>query len=249
MIYNRMFSATIAAGVISSFGVWAHSQTATAEWLNPVSGNWTDATKWSTAPTYPNSNLYDVVLGAEGQDYVVQLGTDTVLHSLTIDSPSATLKQTSRTLTVQNVFTLDGGVYLSEGGHLANTAVSINNGEFRSRFNASLTNVTFQDSLSGTIRGLFTVYDGLELDSSILHLGTGGGFKFELQGTTNTLSGTGQIVFDSESGSLQAEGSSTSSMIIGEGIQIRTGLGNGSISATSNLIKSYFQKLWTAAPG
>ena len=46
----------------------ARAATATAEWLAPVSGNWTDATKLSTNPNYPNNGA-----PAPGDSYHVHI--------------------------------------------------------------------------------------------------------------------------------------------------------------------------------
>src|SRR5688572_768497 len=80
----------------------ATAQTITAEWLNPVSGDWREAAKWSTNPQIPNSNIYDAHIDALGTAYQVELITGSEyplsLHNLLLNSPSATLRHTSGTL-------------------------------------------------------------------------------------------------------------------------------------------------------
>src|SRR5688572_17412693 len=89
---------TIAAAGIAVASVMslAPAQTITAEWLNPVSGNWTDATKWSTNPNYPQNGTpagssYQAIIDALGQAYTVTVDSAITVGSLTLDSADATL--------------------------------------------------------------------------------------------------------------------------------------------------------------
>ncbi|QNN24041.1 hypothetical protein HED60_17780 [Planctomycetales bacterium ZRK34] len=67
-----------------------------AYWLNPVSGKWSEASKWST-PVYPNrdypnmGDAYDVTIDAAGADYTITMDIGATLHSLVVDAPSLTL--------------------------------------------------------------------------------------------------------------------------------------------------------------
>ena len=76
-----------------------------ANWLNPASGVWTDAAKWSTSPTFPNNGApnagdhYDALIAAIGSPYTVTLNTNVGVDSLTLDSPDATLLHTEGKLT------------------------------------------------------------------------------------------------------------------------------------------------------
>src|SRR5881398_1486318 len=52
------------------------AQTVTASWLSAVSGNWTDGTKWSTSPDYPNNNgttNYNAAISPVGSPYTIGL--------------------------------------------------------------------------------------------------------------------------------------------------------------------------------
>src|SRR5687768_8580607 len=74
----------------------------TSSWTTAVSGNWTDATKWSSHPFAPNNGSppgasYDAVLAAIGAAHTVTLSSAITIDSLSIDSAAATLRQTSST--------------------------------------------------------------------------------------------------------------------------------------------------------
>lgn len=80
-------------------GAACAAQPITSHWLNPVSGNWTDGSMWSSAPYYPSNgqafgSLFHAVIDAAGAPYEVTmgLGGPTVsLQSLTMQSADATL--------------------------------------------------------------------------------------------------------------------------------------------------------------
>ncbi len=100
----------------------ARAQQLTATWLNPVSGNWTDPTQWST-PNFPNNGnpagtTYHAVIDAVGGPYTVTLGESVALTSLTVDAADATLDLTSGTLTVNNDWSVSNGRLVLNGGTL-----------------------------------------------------------------------------------------------------------------------------------
>src|SRR5690349_16611660 len=71
----------------------------TANWLNPVDGNWTDPTKWSSNPVYPHSGspAAAATVGAGGSAYTVTLDAGSALGgSITVDS--LTLNSTDATV-------------------------------------------------------------------------------------------------------------------------------------------------------
>ena len=80
--FHRRRNLRIAAALATAAMTAASRGGTTANWLSSVSGSWTDATKWSTQPVFPNngsptaSDSYDVVVGAAGASYAVW-NTDT----------------------------------------------------------------------------------------------------------------------------------------------------------------------------
>jgi hypothetical protein len=102
----------LVAASVALITVPLHAQV-TATWLNPVSGSWTDPTKWSTDPVYPNNGIaganYDVRIGSPGAPYTVSSSTDISVHSLTLDSSNVTLKLGAGELVVSDGLTIAGG--------------------------------------------------------------------------------------------------------------------------------------------
>ena len=97
---TRAMTASLLVTAVSLGGTTTATGQTTATWLSPVSGSWTDASKWSTSPTYPRNgqptaaDIYDVVIDATGSAYTVStetLGFDFTLNSLTLNSPDATV--------------------------------------------------------------------------------------------------------------------------------------------------------------
>src|SRR5687768_11049203 len=62
-----------------------------SNWLSAVNGTWSDASKWSTNPNYPNNGTppattYDAVIDAIGSAYVVTLNSNVTVDMLTLNS-------------------------------------------------------------------------------------------------------------------------------------------------------------------
>lgn len=100
---------------------------ATATWLNPVSGNWVEAAKWSTNPIYPNNDsppgtTYDVTIAAGGAGpYGVALNSTISLNSLTLNSADVTVTQGNGTF-VPGVLDIQAG-YFRLGTTVANSLI------------------------------------------------------------------------------------------------------------------------------
>ena len=68
----------------------------TSRWVNPVNGDWGDATKWST-PDFPNNgspspgSRYHAVIDAVGGPYQVTLRNSVTVDRVTLDSPDSIL--------------------------------------------------------------------------------------------------------------------------------------------------------------
>ena len=74
----------------SSLGATASS------WLAPVSGSWTDGTKWSTAPFFPNNGeplgtTYDVTIGSPNVPFDVLADQPIAIETFVMNAPAATL--------------------------------------------------------------------------------------------------------------------------------------------------------------
>src|SRR5438105_1223191 len=99
---RRRFSLLIILMSLAALGSRqsAYAQSQVANWVNPVSGNWFDVSKWSTNPNVPNGSQFDVVIDAFGANYQITMNSSLSLDSLSVNSASAILNQTSGTLGV-----------------------------------------------------------------------------------------------------------------------------------------------------
>ena len=98
----------------------ASAQQVTANWLNAVSGNWTDATRWST-PQIPNNvvpggTTYHAVIDAVGAPYTVTLNGAATLDRFTLSSADATLRLVSGQLSFWQPSVVQEGTLRVEGG-------------------------------------------------------------------------------------------------------------------------------------
>lgn len=97
-------------------------------WLNPVSGNWSDAANWSTDPVYPandsptTGDIYDVTIDVTGAAYTVKLDADITLNSLTLNSSDLTLV-TYQDLNIAGTLNLQSGSFRPLNGKLSNAAI------------------------------------------------------------------------------------------------------------------------------
>lgn len=119
-------SLLLAAALVAASGP-AWGQTA-ASWLSPVGGTWTDGSKWSTNPNYPNDGMpsgftYDATIAATGTAYGVGLSSDLTVQSFTLNSGDATFTQSGGEFDAGAV-TLGAGTYNATGGMLAASSVS-----------------------------------------------------------------------------------------------------------------------------
>src|SRR5687768_16098805 len=92
------FAAVVIAAALSAAGPVRAATS--ASWTTAVSGLWTDASKWSTNPNYPNNGTpggttYDAGIAASGAAYEVTFAGIATVDSLTLNSADATLRQNS----------------------------------------------------------------------------------------------------------------------------------------------------------
>jgi hypothetical protein len=197
-----------------------------ARWLNPVSGQWDDPSKWSTDPVFPNNGTpagttYDALVDATGTPYTVTVARNPVLDRLTIDSPDATVSAYDQTLTA-GVVDLRAGTLSLDSGWLVGARVQSSGGQFQIGVNGRLDRVTL--AMPSFTTGGFFVSNRLTLEDTTVHLyGTS---TTGLRGS-GTLDGTGRILFDGTSNGVIGDFALT----IGPGISIETGTRGGTIGA------------------
>ena len=94
-----------------------------ASWLGPVSGNWTDPTKWSTDPIYPNNgtpsgSLYDAIITAgnsafPGYPVMINPGDDVTVNSLRLGI--SRLIQDGGSVTIGTTNATSAGLQIGDG--------------------------------------------------------------------------------------------------------------------------------------
>jgi hypothetical protein len=114
-------SAMAFSSLLAFFGAPARGQTA-ANWVNPVSGPWTDVTLWSTNPAYPNNgqplpgDTYHARIAATGGEYTIALASDIALSALTLNASQATFDHTAGLLGIDSAMNIAAGTFLFGGG-------------------------------------------------------------------------------------------------------------------------------------
>ena len=102
----------------------AAAVTIPSSWLAAASGDWDDATQWSTDPNFPNNgsplatDTYDVTIDATGPPYTVTLDTNITIDNLSLDSSDATVSHTTGTFVVTGTAAVSNGTYAVNGGTL-----------------------------------------------------------------------------------------------------------------------------------
>ncbi len=81
-----------------------------ASWLAATNGNWTDSTRWSTDPFFPNNGNngvdYNVTIGVTGAAYDVNLDSDITVENVTQSSADASLVLGDFRLTINQNYAL-----------------------------------------------------------------------------------------------------------------------------------------------
>ena len=144
-------------------------------WLNPIDGNWSDASNWSDGvPTVDD----DVVIDADGSEYTVTVDTNAEVAGLTLGSADATLSLIFRTLTVNGDFNINAGSVGVFASTITGTGTLTNNGHIRSEAGNTIVpdlvnNGTLTVSSTGGSNGLLTVQSQLVNSGTITINNTG----------------------------------------------------------------------------
>lgn len=151
-------------------------------WASAVSGNWSDASKWS--PSGAPAAGERVVVNASGAAYTVTLDVSPTIGSLDLTSASATVDLGSASVTADSVSYLSAGIIRSSGAGFSGRGSLVFNGA-----------VTMYGSLSSALPVALTPAGNLTLKGeSDLHA--------RLY-PTESLRNAGVIVLDAYGGSLQ----------------------------------------------
>ena len=203
-----------------------------ASWSAAADGYWTDASKWSSKPNYPNNgtpagSTYDVTIG---KPYTVTLDQNVAVNSLML-SGGAILSQTNGTLTLTGNLAIQSGQYrladaIISGGRLTTAGAST--------LVVLPTYVWTPATLDGLIvAGNVDVQDTARLVSATDLVLDAGRIRLLNQSTLEldgTITGQGQILFSGSNAASKVTPSSVSLMIDPQ-VTIRTGGGSGIVGA------------------
>jgi hypothetical protein len=216
-------------------------------WSAAINGNWTDATKWSSNPNYPNNNTptgtnYTATIAAGSAAYTVSIAQNITVDGLTLNSASATVQQTAGVLDVNGTLDLKAGSYQLVVGTLQNARVQSEGGTFSlggQGFVPVLDGITLATPLTIEQPAPAFMQDGLTLDHTTITLNgqTSGGFSSgaHLYASGDmTLGGTGTVVFANGDDSLgDFSGLSTGTFTIGPNITLQASSGEGYLGGNS----------------
>ncbi|BBO33538.1 hypothetical protein [Lacipirellula parvula] len=121
-VWSNLLRYTLSAVIIASAAAGAHAQL-TAQWSAPVSGQWTQASRWSTAPLAPTSLGDRATLGVQGAPYVVTAQT-VAIDRISVASPDATLRVEGGVVSAANGIDVSAGKLELISGAIENTRIS-----------------------------------------------------------------------------------------------------------------------------
>lgn len=212
----------------------AHAQTV-SQWLTATSGNWTDASRWSTNPFYPTngngSPNYRAEILATGSSYTITLNSAVTLDSLLLSSSNATIAHTSGTLSLLGTATLSAGTYQLNGGTIAggtidNTASHLT---VTSNVNNTFDGVSFLGGFSLGFGQKAKIRNGLSATGTVGVIGTNALLAFTTSGVLNA-----NLVNVQLGNALSIEGTSTLTQAAASTIAGRFRIGTQAYTAGAN---------------
>ena len=206
---------------------------ATAVWINPSGGFWDVASNWDTG-VVPGANDDVLIEVTSGGVVTYRTGSNTVRS---VEVGTGVLTLTGGTFTVTNDVSVRDRLQLA-GGTLANTTIlNLGPGQV-SATSGTLTGVTLASNISIGNGQSLAISNGLTLvGGATITLGaTSSTTYLYVNGGTQTIGGTGQIVFAGTSSinRLRLGNGAATTLTLGPGVTVR---GQGSIddSSTSTL--------------
>lgn len=143
-----------------------------ASWLAATSGNWTDASRWSTDPFFPNNGNngvdYDATVGVTGAAYDVTLDANITIQNLTQNSADARLVLGDFRLTINQDYALTNSTLFGRRNLGGTGAVEVNGAL---TFSDAAVRRTTQLRTNGTIVFAGSVADEI-CDTDVDHRGS-----------------------------------------------------------------------------
>ncbi|MAE65981.1 MAG: hypothetical protein CMJ18_17050 [Phycisphaeraceae bacterium] len=213
-------------------------------WTAAVSGDWTDASRWSTNPQFPanGATTYRAIIDAAGGPYTVTLNRDVALDEVLVVSAGATLDHVGGTLEVIDAIRLAAGALRLAGGRIQNGTIRSNGGgklvtlgdesELHDMTLDIETEIAAESELNVT--GGLTLREGRSIrlfGTSVPNQSTGLRFIDD-----QTLGGEGEVIFDGQGKPsfvfADASSGSRGTLTVGAGVTVRTGGGDGWLGRT-----------------
>lgn len=218
-----------------------------SHWLNAVDGDWVDGSLWSTTPQFPNNDLptvgdqYDVFIDATGGAYTVSLKENVNVSSITLDSTDATLWHESGSLDVDIIDIKNGTFRLGDEdgsqtveAEIVGATITGDQGVFIVEPHhgtvPALNNVTLgvDTILQSTTDPNLVVRNGLTLTDGATIAIEDRRAVMRIDGS-QTIGGTGEIVFRDESLGGAIELIDNTTLTIGAGVSVRATTTGGQI--------------------
>jgi hypothetical protein len=196
----------------------------TASWLSAASGLWTDPTRWSSNPAYPNGVQDNARIEAVGGVYTITLNSNISLGSCVLNSSSCTLALTGGSFSSASGIDVESGTLFLNGGTISSSTFSGVGGSVSLR-NGNLNAITLRREASifnnnGPADPGLIFSGGLTLDGGIVHASTfngGPGARVFFTGN-QTLGGNGTVVFD---GDRNSDWYAIGTLTVGSGVLVR----------------------------
>lgn len=145
-----------------------------SEWVAPVSGSWTDASKWSTNDSYPQDGQpavywwYTARIGVSGAPFTIDLASDVSITKLEMQSADATLHIDHAALTMRQDVSLDAGEVFLDGAEIHGGAWHMSGGSIRVGDPVNWYDLDVRDADIHFDRGTVTIHDSLNLNGNAL---------------------------------------------------------------------------------
>ena len=268
---RRSSSVALSAAVAAACAMPARGGT-DASWTAATSGNWTDASRWSTSPVFPSNGnpagtTYDALIDAAGAPYTVRFVSDVTLDSLTIDSPDATfwhLESTGVPPLGPGILNVLGTIDVRRGNYVLSNLGTIRNARIQTgvggtftleAFGSNLDAVTLATNVEVPNQHQLMIRNGLTLDNATISVGaTGTTRDTGVIGTgTQTLGGTGTVRFDGGDTINNAIYSTSGALTLGPNVTVETGAFGGVVGGSfegpvgGSLVNQ--GTIWSRTPG
>ena len=216
MLIRGGFGRSVALSLAVAFVGTGRADAQAISWLSPVSGTWTESTKWAGA-NIPDAPGESAVLGLTGVYTVTRLSGSLTLDAITITNPDATLELEGVDVTLLGAGLISTGTVLITGGS--------------STLDAAFTNTALGAFNIDNADTLTLLASGTNDGTIAINPAAGGSITALNFENPITIDGIGQITLNAPSTRARITTSGAGSLTTGPAQTIR---GQGSISGVLN---------------